>query len=479
MESTVTAQGTITASQGASARIASTVAGRILTVKVKEGDYVSAAQLLASIDNRPQQAQARSAQAAAIAAEAQARSADLAAGAAKADQSSAVQLAELSLRSAQVDRDAAVQTAQLALAAAQTDYKKIKGGPRPQEVAQAQQTVSQAKATRDRAATEADRVRFLFEKGIDAKRQLDDAETALKVAESALESANQQLSLVRAGAAPEDVRSAEIKVLQAQKAVAQSKAAGEAKIAQAEAALRQAKQSALQIAVKRQDARAMHDLAASKRADLAAARSTAAFAEVRAPFSGVITRRNLNPGDFADTTAPILEIAAVGALNLLGSVSAEDGLLIRPGMRANVTAVDVPKRVFKAAVLSVGQVDPQTNLLNVRIAVADSRGVLRAGTFATAEIVVSTRYNAVVIPKQTIVTKEGKPAVFIVGSDGIAHQKEIVVGTEQDGRVEVKEGLSGGDKVVKLGQYELSDGAKVHEAEHTGTPAGGEKATEK
>ena len=480
METTVTAQGTITSGQGASARLASPVAGRIASVNVKEGDRVTAGQILASIDNRPQQAQAHSAEAAAVAAEAQARSADLAARSARADQSSAIHLADLALQAAQIDRDTNVQTAQSALESAQTDYQKAKAGPRPQEVAQAQQAVSQAAATRDRAATEADRVRFLFEKGIDAKRQLDDAETALKVAESALESANQQLSLVRAGARPEDIRAAEIKVQQAKQAVAQSKASGDAKVAQAQAALRQARQSVLQTAVKRQDARAMHDLAASKRADLAAARSTASFAEIRAPFSGIVTKRTLNPGDTADTTAPILEIAAVGALNLVGSVSAEDGQKLRAGMRAHIAAADMPDRVYGGSVLNVGQVDPQTNLLTVRLAVSDARGSLRTGTFATAEIVVRTNPNAVVVPKQAIVTKEGKAAVFVAGPDGIAHKKDIVLGTEQDGRVEILKGLSRGEKVIQLGQYELSDGAKIREAEHPdATASSAEKAADK
>jgi RND family efflux transporter MFP subunit len=480
IETTVTAQGTITAAQGASARLASPISGRIVTVTVKEGDRVSAGQLIASIDNRPQQAQATSAQAAAVAAEAQARSADLAAGAAQADHASAVHLAQLSLQAAQIDRDANVQTAQSELDTAQTDFQKTKAGPRPQEVAQAQQAVNQAKANRDRASTEVDRVKFLYEKGIDAKRQYDDAETALKVADSALESANQQLSLLRAGARPEDLKAASIKVQQAQQAVAQAKATGEAKVAQAQASLRQARQSALQITVKRQDARAMHDLAASKRADFAAARTTAAFAEVRAPFSGIVTKRSLNPGDIADTTAPIVEISSTRAMNLVGSVSAEDGQQLRAGMRAHITAADVPNRVFPGMVLNVGQVDPQTNLLTVRLSVADARGVLRAGTFASAEIVVRTSPNAVVVPKQAIVSKEGKSAVFVVGADGKAHQKEVTVGTEQEGKVEILKGLASGEKIVKLGQYELSDGAKVHEAEHAEAPApGGEGAAEK
>jgi RND family efflux transporter MFP subunit len=461
VETTILAQGTLTAGQGASARIAASVPGRLLTVTVREGDRVSAGQVVATIDNRPQAAAVGSANAAAAAAEQQAHSADIGAGAAAVDQANAVRLAQLAVSSATLDRENSLQAARSSLQAAETDLQKTKAGARPQEIAQADQAVKQAQASRDRAATEVERVKFLYDKGIDSKRQLDDAQTALTVADSTLEGARQQASLVRAGARPEDLRAADIRVQQARQAVAQAQSSGDAKVAQAAAALRQAREAALQVAVKRQDARALHQLAEAKRADLAAARSTAAFAEVRAPFSGIVTKRNMNPGDMADTTTQILEIAERGALNLVASVPAEDGLEIRAGMGAHISAADVPNRTFTGRVLNVGQVDPTTNLLAVRLSVSDARGALRSGTFASADIIVRTDPRAVVVPKQAIVSKEGKSVLFLVGADNVAHQVEIAAGTERDGMVEVLKGVTAGTKVIRLGQYEIADGAKV------------------
>ncbi len=465
MEETVLAQGTVSAGQGASARLASPAPGRLLTVGVREGDAVLQGQLLATVDNRPQQHQAMSAAAAVTAAVSQAHSADLLAGAAATDQANTERLASLGVQSAQLDRDNAVELAKTALQATQTDYQRTKAGARPQEIAQADQAVNQAKAGRDRAATELTRVQFLFDKGISARRQLEDTQTALSIADAALESSRQQASLVRQ-VRPEDLRAADIRVRQAEQALSQAKSAGDAKLAQAHAALQQARQSALQIAVKRQDARAMHEMAAVKRADLAAATSVAATAEIRSPLRGVVTRRAMNPGDMADVSTPILEVTEVRALNLIASVTGEDGQKLRAGMQAHITATDVPNRVFSGTVLNVGQIDPLTNLLSLRLSVSDSRGALRAGTFATAEIVVRRDPRAVVVPKPSILAREGKQVVFVVGHDSIVHQKEVTVGAEHDGLVEVLKGVSSGEKIVRLGQYEVADGTKVHEAEH-------------
>ncbi len=464
MAATVSAQGTLAPGQGAVAHVAATTAGRLVSVLVREGDRVTAGQTVAVVDNRVGQAQARSAASALTVSQAQARQSELSVRALETDQANGVRLALLTLQAALLDRDSAIQQARTALLASQTDLQKTQAGARPQEIAQSEQAVAQALATRDRAASEVQRVQFLNDRGIAPRRQLDDAQTALAVANAALTSAQQQTSLVRAGARAEDLRASELRVQQARETLAQAQASGAAKVAQAQAGLRQARASALQVDARRQEALAAQDTIAQKRADLSAAQTAAQTADLRAPISGVVTRRALNPGDSADTTTPVLEITDTRALNLIASLPAEEGAKVRVGMTGQVVSQDAPGRTFAGRVLSVGQIDPQTNLLAVRVAVANVQGALRAGAFATIDIVTRTNPRAVTVPRQAIVAKEGKPVVFTIGADNVAHQKAVATGAEQGGNVEILTGLNAGERVIRLGQYELADGAKVQEA---------------
>lgn len=473
MATTIHTQGTLAPAQGASARVAVVAAGRLLAVRVREGDRVATAQVLAIVDSRPQEAQAASAAAALAAAETQARQADLATRAAAADQASAEHLARLALEAARLDRDTTVKQAQIALNGAETELAKLRAGARPQEIAQADQAISQAKATRDRAATELDRVQFLNEKGIAPGRQLDDAKTALAVADSALASAKEQASLVRAGTRPEDLRSAELRVNGAREALAQAQTSGGAKVAQAQAALQQAQQGVMQVAVRRQEALAMRQTAVQKRADLSGARTVAGYAELRSPLNGLVTRRSLNPGDLADPATPVVEVTDTRTLNLLGSLPAEEGTKVRTGMPVRVAAGEAPGRSYAGRVVSVGQVDPATNLLTVRVAVTNPGQTLKVGAFATAEIILRTNPRAIVVPNAAVVNKEGKLVVFVVGGDNVAHQREVTTGAEQGDVIEIVGGIMPDARVIRLGQYELSDGAKVKAA-----AAGGEKAGE-
>ena len=463
VEITVSAQGALTPAQGAIARVTAPVAGRLTAVLVHEGDHVHSGQLIARIDNRPQQAAAISARAAVTVASGQARSAALAATAAAADNQAAVRTARLMLDAAIQDRNAQIQQAQNVLDSAQTDLTKTKAGARPQEISQAQQTVTQAEVTRSRAQTELDRQQFLFDKGVAAKRVLEDATTSLAVASSTLTSTQQALSLLKAGARPEDLRAAELRVEGARNALTASQKSGDARVLQARAALQQAEQSKLQVAVKQQDALATQDMTRQKSADLAAAQATANYAEILAPMDGNVTKRSANPGDMADPAIPFLEISNPHGLNMIANLPVEDGLKVRAGMEAHITSADLPGKSYAGRVLSIGQVDPQSNLMTVRITVAGSGANLRAGAFVTADIVLRQIARAVVVPKSAVVTQDGKPTVFTIGADSTAHAHLVEVGPEvEDGKmVALLKGIEPKEQVVTSGNYELTEGAKI------------------
>jgi HlyD family secretion protein len=444
MDTTVMAQGILSPEQGGSAKVASAVTGRVVSVSVSEGQKVKAGAVIAVIDGGGLAQQALSAQKAALAA--------------NIDQQNAVKVAELSLATAKSERDHSVKGAQIALDTAKNELKKVQAGARPQELAQADQAVAQATATRDRAATEKARVQDLFDNGVAAKRQVDDAETGLKVAESALESAKQQADLVHAGARPEELADAQLNVDNAKQLYEQAQATGAAHVTEATAALKQAKDSgALGLAAKQQDS--------------AAAGAAAAATVLKAPLDGTVVRRFLNPGDMADPATPVVELSNTRSLNLLASLPAVDGSKVRAGMSVRLTAPDFPERPFTGSVISVGEVDPQTNLMAVRIAVGNPDSALKVGAFVQAAIVLHSNLTAIVVPRNAVLTREGESLVFTVGDDNLAHEQKVKVGVEDGERVEILTGVKAGDRVILLGQYELTDEAPVTVA----APQEGEK----
>lgn len=463
IETVVDAHGLLTPAQDASARVATPIAGHVLQINVREGDMVTAGQLLAVIDNRALRQQAAGTVSATRAAEAQAAASVLDARATAIEQQNNLNAAKVALAAARADRDFAVNQARITRESAQTALTRVSAGARPQEIAQAEQAALQARATRDRAAIEAQRQHFLFERGVVARRAMEDADTALAVANAAYASAQQQLSLVRAGARPEDIHTAQLAVEAAAQALAQVMASGNAHVAAAEATLRQAETSGpLRVAARQRDVNAVRATGQQRSHEAAAAQITATSTILRAPLTGTVTRRPLNRGDMADPTTPVVEITDTRHVNLMANLSPEDGQQVRPGQLVRVHTTAAPDVIYFGTVLDVGQIDPLTNFMSARIVVANPNAVLKVGTFAAASIILATDVHAIVVPKSAVITRNGKPVVFVVGPDQRAHQRTVVVGGEQHGLVSIRSGVAAGEVVIIVGQYALADGMAVN-----------------
>lgn len=440
---TVLVDGSFTTAEGQSARLAPALAGRITKILVREGDHVTAGQLLATIDTRVQAAQSLGAKAATSAATAQMNQAKVNLQVAAEDTNLAIRAAELAYASAIADRDSSV-------ADAKADLVRIRAGARPQEIAQAEQSVAQAKLVRDRARHDADRDAALLKEGFVSGQQAEISQSTYNVAFSALRQAEAQLDLLKAGARPEDVRAAEQRLRGLVDV-------GQRKVALAKAAITQAMAARASLRSKALDVISAQATQSQRQDDSIASAETARNGEIRAPFSGVIMRRMANPGDIGDPTLPILEMASLdSAIDFVGAADAETTQRLQIGMPAFIS--DAPDRMGK--VTSIGSANPQSGLVSVRVRFPRLGMAGLPGKFASARIIRATNPQAITVPEAAILLREDKSVVFIV-KDGIAKRKEVTVGPDEEGLVTISAGVAIGDELVLLGHHELADGAKV------------------
>ncbi len=454
---TLAVDGSLVAREGATTRLAPAVAGRLVEVRVKEGDRVAAGEVVARIDGRSLAAVSESAAAGAAAASATAAQSALALRAARADQEAAVRAARLAL-------DVAVAEGRGSVEAAEADLRRLRAGARPQEVAQARLALESARIARDKARLDAERDRRLLAEGLVAGSQADASRAGLLAAESGVATAGAALDLVRAGSRPEEIRAAEGR-LRSARDLAAKRAAG------ARAALAQARAGTLSVAARAQEAAASRLAAQGRAADARAAAAGASGGLVRSPFAGVVVRRFLNPGDSADPTTPVLTVSAArrgvgGGADFVGSVSPLEARRVAPGLAVLLEGGGAGR------VVSVGESDPGTGLVPVRVRLAGSGA--RAGGFVSGRIVLATLQGVAAVPKGAVLLREGKAAVF-VARDGTARLTPVVLGPEENGFVAIRKGVAPGARVVVLGGHELSDGAKIEEAEKTGEKAGEKK----
>jgi RND family efflux transporter MFP subunit len=106
--------------------------------------------------------------------------------------------------------------------------------------------------------------------------------------------------------------------------------------------------------------------------------------------------------------------------------------------------------------------DPNSTTVEVWVQAANKDQALKAGASAKASIVAKTVPNALVVPAAALLTdEEGKKSVMVVGSDSVAHKREVETGIQTPDSVQIVSGLKPGEQVVSTGAYGLPDNTKV------------------
>jgi RND family efflux transporter MFP subunit len=190
-----------------------------------------------------------------------------------------------------------------------------------------------------------------------------------------------------------------------------------------------------------------------------AAADLAARATPVAPFSGIVAERWHNPGDVIEAGEHVLRLVDPGRLQVTAAVPVADAPRVVVGHAAQVRipgreATEITGKVSGAPAF----VDPATGTAAVRIAIS---GALPVGTPVEVAIVADERANVLIVPASAIAREENKASVFVVGADGKAHRRQVVVGLASEDSVQIVSGVKEGEKVVVKGQDELPDGATV------------------
>ncbi len=217
----------------------------------------------------------------------------------------------------------------------------------------------------------------------------------------------------------------------------------------------------------------------SARASLTQSRENLAFTEIRSPVEGVITRRNISPGDVASTGSEIFEIANLVGYEMRLFLPLSDRRRIRHNqeVRLRLTGQRDPSATGIVSRISPG-LDPVTGLAEVVISLTDLEEPVLPGSLAEATIVTQTIPAAVVIPRnalvenvQTILDPETNTIridrgfqAFVSVGDSVAQIRDLEIGLQQGDRVQVLSGLSEGERLIVTGQSGLEDESRIRVA---------------
>ena len=203
-------------------------------------------------------------------------------------------------------------------------------------------------------------------------------------------------------------------------------------------------------------------------------------ARILAPFAGVVSSRQISPGQIITKNSIITWLIDYDPVKVEFHVPEKFLGQVKEKQQIEVTVAAFPNETFRGEVFFVSPyVDPTNRTATVKAQIPNPEYRLRPGMFANLDLTLVVRDNSTVIPEAAItqILTNSQAMVIAVDAAGTAQLRKIKTGVRLVGAIEVLEGLKPGEKVIVEGSQKVVPGAPVRIAPSTPAPEAAPVAT--
>jgi RND family efflux transporter MFP subunit len=191
------------------------------------------------------------------------------------------------------------------------------------------------------------------------------------------------------------------------------------------------------------------------------------FQSITAPFKGVITARNVDPGalivaDNPTGTPELFHIMQMDLLRVFVNVPQVYAAKVQPGQEAVVYLQQDPNTQFAGKVTrTANALDPNTRTLLTEVDVPNPKDALRPGMYLQVKFSADRGRPAVLIPTAALVIQSDGAYVPVLDDQHRVHYRKVNRGRDYGAEVEIVNGLEGGETVVVYPGDALAEGRQV------------------
>ncbi|HET9707675.1 MAG TPA: efflux RND transporter periplasmic adaptor subunit [Gemmatimonadales bacterium] len=168
-----------------------------------------------------------------------------------------------------------------------------------------------------------------------------------------------------------------------------------------------------------------------------------------APFDGVVMEKMVVAGQSVMPGMKLYRLANLSTVWVEGEVFEQDLALIRVGAPVRVELTAYPGQTFKGQVSFVWPVvDEQSRAGKVRVALANTGGLIKPGMYATLLFDATVGRDALSLPSEAVVLTGERNLVFVVSKDGALEPREVTLGARAGARIQIMRGVAEGERVV-------------------------------
>ena len=185
------------------------------------------------------------------------------------------------------------------------------------------------------------------------------------------------------------------------------------------------------------------------------------YLSIKAPSTGTVTRRLVDPGDMANPGAPLVMLEQNGIMKVRAGLAERDVDLVDVGGEVTVKITSLSQAIYTVPVARIlPAANPMSRTFDLEAYLPNEDGRLRSGMFARVEVPVGSR-EAVLLPAEALHSRGQLTGVWLVDDQDVAHLRWIRVGRTMGDEVEVLSGLQGGERVILRADLPLVEGDKV------------------
>ena len=201
-------------------------------------------------------------------------------------------------------------------------------------------------------------------------------------------------------------------------------------------------------------------------ANVEAIRATIAKKTVRAPFAGRVGIRQVNLGQFIKSGTSIVPLQAMDPLYVNFSLPQQEVPGLTVGQTIQIRVDAYPGQIFEGAISALNaKIEEATRNLQVQATLRNSEEKLRAGMFATVDVLLPQKDSFVTLPQTVVVYNPYGNAVYVVekAPDGelVSRQRFVQIGDTRGDQVAILKGVKAGEEIVTSGQLKLRNGAVI------------------
>lgn len=222
------------------------------------------------------------------------------------------------------------------------------------------------------------------------------------------------------------------------------------------------------------------------------------YTHIVAPIDGVISERMVKEGNLIQLHQPLFRIDDFDPLLAVLNVPERELAILRPDLPVSMVVDALAGKAFTGVIARVSPVvDAQTGTFRVTTEFRDETRQLKSGMFGRLNVVYDERKDALVVPREAVIDEDGRTSVFVVSrekpkppadadkaaakdkagdkakaEDGkgkakapaeidVARLRDVKVGYAAGERIEIREGLAEGDRVITIGRAAVRDGTTV------------------